>query len=335
MSRRDVVVIGGGLAGVLAAEVLHRDGWTVRVIDEGARRASDAPCALVHPFVGGSFTPRRHVAAAWEAAAAWFGARERFVRSDIVRRHLPETKAGERLLRSWPRIEPLARRLFAHVVPPTEARFVEYGPVLAVDLAALLDAERVQQSDAGIDWYGGRVLQVSPLDGRWSLGLEGGGVWSTSRVVIAAGVAARGLLRPFVDVSNLARAEGSLAWSEGSLPGPFRIHGGHASGAPSRMAWGASYRMLEGDGRDPEQSLIDIDTRLRAVGAPLPSLSEARRWTATRLLDTRTRTPWVAEHAPGLWSMCAFGSQGCLWGPWSAQRLAQGVSALACKPHES
>lgn len=325
MSPRDVVVVGGGLAGVLAAEVLHRDGWAVRVLDAGGRRASDAPCALVHPFVGGSFAPRANVEAAWGAAAKWFGARERFVRSDIVRRHLPETKAGERLLRSWPQVEPLARRLFTHVVPPTEARFVEYGPVLAVDLAALLSAERASQARAGIDWCTGRVHRVWCRAGLWSLELDGGGVWSTSRVVIAAGAAARGLLRPFTEVSTLARAEGSLAWSEGSLPGPFRIHGGHASGAPSRMAWGATYRMLEGDGRDPDRAMTDIDARLRAVGAPLPALDQARRWTATRLIDTQTRTPWVLEHAPGLWSMCAFGSQGCLWGPWSAHRLVEGV----------
>lgn len=323
MSPRDAVVVGGGLAGVLAAEVLHREGWTVRVIDEGGRRASDAPCALVHPFVGGSFAPRPHVEEAWKATVAWFGARDRFVRSDIVRRHLPETRAGERLLRSWPQVEPLARRLFAHVVPPTEDRFVEYGPVMAVDLAGLLEAERAQQGGGGIDWYCGRVQQLAPRSRGWSIELDSGAMWSTSRVVVAAGAASRGLLRPFADVSMLARAEGSLAWSDGSLPGPFRIHGGHASGAPSRMAWGASYRMLEGDGRDPEQSMRDIDTRLRAVGAPLPALTEARRWTGTRLIDTSTRIPWVAEHAPGLWSMCAFGSQGCLWAPWSAQRLVE------------
>lgn len=328
MSRRDVVVIGGGLAGVLAAEVLHRDGCEVRVIDEGGRRASDAPCALVHPFVGGSFAPRPHIETAWEAAAAWFGGRDRFVRSEIVRRHLPRTRAGERLLRSWPQVEPLARRLFEHVVGPTESRFVEYGPVMAVDLAALLEAERASQVRAGIHWYSGRVRQVLPRGARWSLELDGGAQWSSSRVVVAAGAAARGLLRPFADVSTLARAEGSLAWSDGSLPGPFRIHGGHASGAPSRMAWGASYRMLEGDGRDPERSMLDIDARLRAVGAPLPALSDARRWTATRLIDTRARTPWVAEHAPGLWSMCAFGSQGCLWGPWSARRLVEAGTVL-------
>lgn len=335
MSPDDAVVVGGGLAGVLAAEVLHRAGWAVRVLDAGGRRASDAPCALVHPFVGGSFTPRANVEAAWVAAATWFGARERFVRSEVVRRHLPETKAGERLLRSWAQVEPLARRLFAHVVPPSESRFVEYGPVLAVDLAALLIAERASQARAGIDWCTGRVDRVRARANGWSLELEGGGVWCASRVVVAAGAAARGLLRPFAEVSMLARAEGSLAWSDGFLPGPFRIHGGHASGAPTRMAWGASYRMLEGDGRDPDQAMTDIDARLRAVGAPLPALREARRWTATRLIDTRTRTPWVREHAAGLWSMCAFGSQGCLWGPWSAQRMVEAGSLLGSNAHDA
>lgn len=327
MSPADTVVIGGGLAGVLAAEVLHGDGAAVRVIEREGRRASDAPCAIVHPFVGGSFAPRPHVEAAWLASRAWFSARPAFVRADVVRRHLPRTRAGERLLASWPKVDALARRLFTHVVPPTEERFVEYGPVLAVDLERLLAAEREAQAQRGLGWFSGTVVHLEARAGGWTLHLDGGARWSASRVVVAAGAGARALLQPFVDVSALARAEGTLAWANGVLPGPFRIHGGHASGAPSRMAWGATYRMLEGDPRDPQRAMVDIDARLRAVGAPLPPLAEARCWTATRLVDTRARTPWVTEHAPGLWSMTAFGSQGCLWGPWSAQRLLRCTSS--------
>jgi len=327
MSPADTVVIGGGLAGVLAAEVLQREGARVRVIEREGRRASDAPCAIVHPFVGGSFAPRPDVEAAWLASRTWFEARPEFVRHEVVRRHLPATKAGDRLLASWPKVEALARRLFDHVVPPTPERFVEYGPVLAVDLERLLQTERAAQADRGIAWFRGTVTRLESGPRGWTLHLDGGGRWSAPRVVVAAGAGARALLLPFTDVSALAWAEGSLAWADGVLPGPFRIHGGHASGAPSRMAWGATYRMLEGDDRDPEQAMLDIDARLRAVGTPLPPLAAAHRWTATRLVDTRARAPWVTEHAPGLWSMTAFGSQGCLWGPWSAQRLLRCTSS--------
>lgn len=321
MSLPDAVVIGGGLAGALAAEVLHRRGARVRVVQGQGTRASDAPCAIVHPFVGGSFAPRPNVEQAWRAAQAWFSRRAEFVRPEVVRRHLPRTRPGERLAKSWPQVEPLARRLFDHVVAPTPERFVEYGPVLAVDLARLLDAERQAQAHAGIRWSRGRVRALECHGGGWALHLDGGGCWWSPIVVVAAGAGSLALLRPYTDVSTLARAEGTLAWADGVLPGPFRIHGGHASGGPSRMAWGATYRMLEGDPRDPSRALRDVDARLRAVGTPLPSLAEAHRWTATRLVDTKTRAPWVAQLAPGLWSMCAFGSQGCLWGPWSAQRL--------------
>ncbi len=323
MPRADVVVIGGGLAGVLAAEVLHAQGDDVRVIDRPGSRASDAPCAIVHPFVGGTFSPRPDVEGAWLASRAWFLARRAFVRESIVRRHLPETRPGNRLLESWAKVDALARRLFTHVVPPTEDRFVEYGPVLAVDLQRLLVAERRAQQERGIGWFEGCVVELEPTSGAWRIGLDGGGCWSASRVVVAAGVGALPLLRRFADVGDLARAEGTLAWANGELPGPFLIHGGHASGAPRRFAWGATYRMLEGDPRCPRRGLAEIDARLRAVGAALPLLEDARRWTATRLVDTRARAPWVREHAPGLWSMCAFGSQGCLWGPWSSIRLAR------------
>lgn len=324
MPRADVVVIGGGLAGVLAAEVLHAQGHDVRVIDRPGSRASDAPCAIVHPFVGGTFSPRPNVEEAWLASRTWFLARRAFVRESIVRRHLPETRPGSRLLASWPKVDALARRLFTHVVPPTEDRFVEYGPVLAVDLQRLLEAERRAQQDRGIGWLGGTVDRIEAGPARWRVHLDGGGCLGAEHVVVAAGAGARGLLRPFADVGSLARAEGTLAWADGVLPGPFLIHGGHASGAPTRFAWGATYRMLEGDPRSPARALAEIDARLRAVGAALPSLSEARRWTATRLVDARTRTAWAREIVPGLWSMCAFGSQGCLWGPWSAMQLCGG-----------
>ena len=252
MSLADTVVIGGGLAGVLAAEVLHGAGAAVRVLEREGRRASDAPCAIVHPFVGGTFTPRPEVEAAWLASRVWFEARPAFVRAEIVRRHLPRTKAGDRLLASWPSVERLAARLFDHVVPPTPERFVEYGPVLAVDLERLLAAERAAQAARGIRWFHGTVTGLEPGPAGWTLRLDGGGRWSASRVVVAAGAGARALLQPFTDVAALAWAEGSLAWAHGVLPGPFRIHGGHASGAPTRMAWGATYRMLDGDCRDPE-----------------------------------------------------------------------------------
>ena len=98
MSLPDAVVIGGGLAGALAAEVLHRRGARVRVVQGQGTRASDAPCAIVHPFVGGSFAPRPNVEQAWRAAQAWFSRRAEFVRPEVVRRHLPRTRPGERLL---------------------------------------------------------------------------------------------------------------------------------------------------------------------------------------------------------------------------------------------
>ncbi|MCR9164221.1 MAG: FAD-dependent oxidoreductase [Nannocystaceae bacterium] len=321
MPPADVVVVGGGLAGVLAAEVLHARGHAVRVIDRAERRASDAPCAIVHPFVGGSFAPRPNVEAAWGASRAWFLARASFVREEVVRRHLPSTKPGDRLLASWPKVEALARRMFAHVVPPSSDRFVEYGPVLAVDLQRLLAAERTLQRARGVDWLEGEVVGLRCDGSSWRVSLIGGDSQTASRVVVAAGVGALPLLRRFADVGGLARAEGTLAWAHGDLDGPFLIHGGHASGAAGRLAWGATYRMLEGDPRCPRRALAEIDARLREVGAPLPRLQDAHRWTGTRLVDTQTRTPWVREHAPGLWSMCAFGSQGCLWGPWSARRL--------------
>ncbi|MEM6296831.1 MAG: FAD-dependent oxidoreductase [Myxococcota bacterium] len=316
------MVLGGGLAGVLAAQTAASMGRAVTVLDDGHRRASDAPCALVHPFVGGSFRPRANVAEAWAASVAWFSRFEAHVRRSVVRRHIPWTDAGARLLRSWPHVEALAHTLFPHVVAPTAARAVEYGPVFAVDLQALLIDARADLERAGVTLQTGRALELERTRARWRIQLEGGASVDAATVVVAAGAGARTLLRPHGDVEPLGVAEGSLAWAPGTMPGPFLIHGGHASAAPTRRAWGATYRMLEGDARDPTEAMRALDARLRAVGADLPPLSQARVWTASRLVDRRTRTPWVRALGPNLIAFCGFGSQGCLWGPWSATRLA-------------
>lgn len=328
MPQVDLLVIGGGLAGVLAAEVGLGARRDVTVLEHGRRRASDTPCALVHPFAGGSFRPREDVEEVWTHAKRWFGARDRWCQHAVARRYLPQTRPGERLLKTWPLIEPLARTMFEHVVGPTVAadrRWVEYGPVFAVDLRGLVAAERDVLQSAGVAWRNGRARKLQRCANAWTLLLEGGESITASTVVLAAGAGARTLLEPWTSVDALEMAEGTLLCGPPRTDTRFVLHGGHASSSPAALAWGASYRMLDGDDRDPHAELLAIDQRLREAGADLPPLDVSKSWSGVRLVDQKARRPWVREVTTGLFAFCGFGSQGCFWGPWASRRLADAL----------
>lgn len=52
MRRADVLVVGGGIAGLSAAYFATRAGRDVTLVDEGLHRASDLPIALINPLRG-------------------------------------------------------------------------------------------------------------------------------------------------------------------------------------------------------------------------------------------------------------------------------------------
>ncbi len=327
MRRADLVVIGGGLAGALAVEAALDAQREVVWIDAGDARASDAPCALVHPFVGGSFRPRPGVVSAWNAARQWFAAHgSGFVHHAPVRRQIPSSPRGDRLLRSWSHADATARELFEHVVAPTpDSRFVEYGPVFAVELHGLLRAQTDALIRRGAGHRRGRVLAIEPgRRHRWTLHLVGERTIDCRTVVVASGAGSRALLGPWIERGTLGLAEGVLAYAEGPPMARFSIFGGHASSGPNLRAWGATYRMLDvADARGHASALNSVDARVRSLAPELPALSDARRWGATRLIDLSQRRPWVRPMAPGLLAFTAFGSQGCLWGPWCGLRLRE------------
>ncbi|GAA1875229.1 NAD(P)/FAD-dependent oxidoreductase [Pseudonocardia ailaonensis] len=73
MNMDDVVVVGGGVAGLSAALVLSRARWSVVVVDAGEPR--NAPADGVHNYLGREGTPPRELTAVGRAEASAYGAR--------------------------------------------------------------------------------------------------------------------------------------------------------------------------------------------------------------------------------------------------------------------
>lgn len=71
MSNYDVLVIGGGAAGLTAAVVLLRAGRTVAVVDAGAPR--NAPAAAMHGYLSRDSMPPRDLIAAGQTEVAGYG----------------------------------------------------------------------------------------------------------------------------------------------------------------------------------------------------------------------------------------------------------------------
>lgn len=89
MSEYDVVVIGGGAAGLSAALVLSRAGRKVLVVDSGAPR--NAPAAHMHGFLSRDGMPPKEFLALGREEVAGYGGE---VIDDVVRELVPDGTSG-------------------------------------------------------------------------------------------------------------------------------------------------------------------------------------------------------------------------------------------------
>ena len=329
MNRSDIAVIGAGLAGAVLVRRLLQAGETdIAWFDAGGHAASDVPCALVHPFAGRSFAPRPGVFAAWRAARAFLDtmAGPAKVHRAPVCRIVGPHEAGRRLVDSWHRHRAEIEASFDGEPPvwdPAEGT-IEYGPGYAFDPAAAVAVLKREAVAGGARLLATTVQRIEAADDGWRI--VSTTPHAAHHVVVAAGAGSRALLSPWADVAALQRFEGKLVHAPGPPLARFVIDRGHVASTASRIAWGSSYRALEGeDPRLPVDQLAAIEERLRPHCPGLPALAGGQTWTGVRLVRGPHRRPWVETVRPGLHVMTAFGSQGGLWIPYFADALARGL----------
>jgi len=204
---------------------------------------------------------------------------------------------------------------------PAEIGFIEYGPVIAVDL----DRAIIGMTEAwgrSLQPHADRVVEIEPHGPGWKIRREHGDDEHADQVIVAAGAGTRELLARWHDTSSLEHFEGMLVHAHGSPLPRFWIDHGHLASTSETIAWGSSYRSLDREEpTDPMARLQAIESQLRPWVPELPPLSAASTWQGVRVVDRRTRAPWVATIRPGLHVFSALGSTGALWAPLLARRL--------------
>lgn len=331
-----VLVIGAGLAGSLLVERLHERGVATQWVDAGpTARASSCPCALVHPFAGRSFQPRPHVFEAWahvQRFVADLGSAAQVHAASLVRR-IGEGATGERLWSSWTRHETELRArwpgtLRAHT-EDEGTRVVEYGPVYGLSLRGAVQELHTRLRGEGI---AARHLRVTAIvrggDGWIARDDDGRTLTTAARVVVAAGAGSRRLLAGSGGAVPLEHVEGTLSHGPGDALPRFWVDAGHVASTTQTVAWGASYRAIDRDDtRDHDAQLEAIAARLRPRVERWPDRTSI--WRGVRVVDPHARLPVARAVADGVWAMTGFGSQGALWIPWAADRLATELANLS------
>jgi glycine oxidase len=202
----EVAVVGGGLAGLICAWALAREGAEVVVFDDAPERppAASVAAGMIAPVGEASWGEEQQLPAALAAADAWpafareleaaAGMEVPYRRCGSVHVALDRDEAVE-----LDRRQRLHRRLGleARVLLPSECRRLEPGLATAVtkgvevpgeaevDPRALLDGLVAAAGSAGVELRTGRVERVAPGSGR--VELTGGRSLQCERVVLAAG----------------------------------------------------------------------------------------------------------------------------------------------------
>jgi thioredoxin reductase len=159
MEMNDVVVVGGGVAGLSAALVLSRARWSVVVVDAGEPR--NAPADGVHNYLGREGTPPLELTAIGRAEAESYGAR--IVRGEAVSAvRIPGGFAvtlgdGDGLADELPPIDGLAERWGRDVLhcPFCHGHEVRDRPigVLGLGGAGLFQAQLFRQWSADVTLF--------------------------------------------------------------------------------------------------------------------------------------------------------------------------------------
>lgn len=327
MSRPDLIVVGGGVAGWSLAYFAARDGADVLLLDAGLPAASRVPLALVNPVRGqggrSSAVDRAGAAFTWELVAALRAAGHPVQAApDPVLRPLPDAGTAERWAALPPEagdFVPLPARVRESEHPwhsayaVRDSGWVQGGSLLAALAAA--SGARVRRARAVALDAGGVTL-------------AGGERLSARRVAHCAGAAGSALRG-----GGVHRGGSVWVYPEGALrlPGPLS-YAVYAASAPGRDVLGSTFSppSEHPDPHAPDPAswawLRERAERLLGPGTPDGGV----RWDGVRLSGLRAGGGGLRAHrAPdGVYELTGLGSKGFLLGPLLARSLWQEMKLL-------
>ena len=326
-TQADVLVVGGGIAGLSVAYFAARAGRRVTVVDEAAQRASDLPIALVNPLRGrdgrlvdggidGMHATFALVDALRAAGHAIDGGRGLWrplvgVDGQAATRGYWDARIAGRLEHAWHDVAP--RRL--GLVEPVAALHLPEAGWLAP--AGLLGALR---RASGAEVLADRVSTFDHGPDRTTVTLERGGTLATRTIVWCGG--AWGASRLDAGAADARYKPGSLL----SVPAPltdaaltFGLYAAPWSGAstligPTREAARPTFVV----DRAPADEIARLSDRVARLFGSTAPMHEA--WRGMRLVRLSSAATSRLAVVP---TLTALGSRGFLMAPLLAARLVE------------
>ena len=195
------LIVGGGIAGALAARALAQAGLAVRVLDAALPGAATPAAAGILFRVGGAGRggawdeDALAGQALWPALCRELGGDDPEPATGFERRGLLAAGPGLGQLARWARARGLAaepldaagcRARFPLLAPP-DGELLWLPDVAQIDPPRFMRALRQDLERRGVAWEAARADEVLAEDGR-AVGAAGGGrAWRAERVVVAAG----------------------------------------------------------------------------------------------------------------------------------------------------
>ncbi len=306
ISRYDVVVVGAGIAGLIAAEALVREGLRVTVLEARAR-------------VGGRAYSVSHGAGTVELGGTWFWPDEPLV-SAVANRigvgTFPQYLGGDALFETDPAG---VRRLDGNPIDVPSARFVHGAQALAQGLAVRLpsgalrldgavSAVTVTPNGIRVDGQSGSVLAddmilaVPPAAAVEQIAFTPG-LPAEIRDVAARTATWMGEIVKAVAVYDHAfwRLDG-LAGSAISYTGPFQEfhdHSGPDGDAPAIFAFAPAARLAQRDLAELGQVFCAQLVRLFGAAAAQPTATHIVDWSREQFTAPRRPSPQASTATYG------------------------------------
>ena len=333
MTAASIIIVGDGLAGLASAQHLLGSGVPgadILVLAPEAEdaKASDAPCAICHPFPGQSFQLRPHVLDAFAAAERFLSQSPPHLRRrGRAQRWLSEAHGQRsRLLKSYDRIQPhlsgavrVNKQNPSSPHPKNVSEIFEIAPAWVANLKGICDWKREGLRQRGIQFESGILQRLRKEDGKWSIN---DGAIEGEKVILALGAG----LPSFFPALPHQKVWGHLVRGERINPEMDIVIGdGHLTSMDHFLWGGASFlpQQEKPHGQQEQEAIDALKAKMTVLSGRDYTVTD--KWGGARLVMGHERLP-VAGEIPGLDSCFVIGgagANGLLWLPYLSERLTQ------------